>query len=292
MRRRSVLVLPGDSERMVAKAQLVPADEIVLDLEDAVPPEPRFKRAARKRLLELALYHPFPGRQLAVRVNRVGTREGLDDLLEVVPKLGSRLASVVVPKVQEPSEVAFVDRVLAMLGEPGGHRVKIQIQIEDPRGLEAVGQLAEASLRVSSLIFGPGDFAAAMGMPTLAIGGEAPGYPGDIWHYPLYRIAVAARARGLQVVDGPYSALDDEEGLARSSQRAAALGVDGKWAIHPGQLETINRAFTPSSDQVEWARAVLTGLGQGGARRIGGEMVDEATRRLAESLLARAAESS
>ena len=290
MRRRSVLVLPGDSERMVAKAQVVPADEVVLDLEDAVPPDPELKRAARARLSELALQHPFAGRRLAVRVNRVGTREALDDLLELVPRLGPRLASVVVPKVQEPSEVTFVDRLLAAL-EPKGHRVEIQIQIEDPRGLEAVGELAEASPRLSVLIFGPGDFAAAMGMPTLGIGREAPGYPGDVWHYPLYRIAVAARARGLQVVDGPYSVLDDGEGLVRSCQRAVALGVDGKWAIHPGQLETINRAFTPSSTQVEGARAVLAQLGPGGARRMGGEMVDEASRRLAESVLRRAGES-
>ncbi len=290
MRRRSVLVLPGDSQRMVAKAQVVPADEVVLDLEDAVPPDPELKRAARTRLAELALQHPFVGRQLAVRVNRVGSREALDDLLEVVPRLGPRLSSVVVPKVQEPSEVTFVDRLLAAL-EPKGHRVEIQIQIEDPRALEAVGELAGASPRLSALIFGPGDFAAAMGMPTLGIGREAPAYPGDIWHYPLYRIAVAARARGLQVVDGPYSVLDDAEGLARSCRRAVALGVDGKWAIHPAQLEAINRAFTPSSEQVEGARAVLAQLGPGGARRMGGEMVDEASRRLAESLLTRAGES-
>ncbi len=290
MRRRSVLVLPGDSERMVAKAQAVPADEVVLDLEDAVSPDPELKRVARARLLELALQHPFAGRRLAVRVNRVGTREALDDLLEVVPRLGPRLSSVVVPKVQGPSEVTFVDTLLAAL-EPRGHRVEIQIQIEDPRGLEAVTELAGASPRLSSLIFGPGDFAAAMGMPTLAIGREAPDYPGDIWHYPLYRIAVAARARGLQVVDGPYSVLDDEEGLARSCLRAVALGVDGKWAIHPGQLETINRTFTPDSEQVEGARAVLAGLGPGGARRMGAEMVDEASRRLAESVLTRAGES-
>ncbi len=290
MRRRSVLVLPGDSERMVAKAQVVPADEVVLDLEDAVPPDPELKVAARARLLELALQHPFAGRRLAVRVNRVGTREALDDLLELVPGLGPRLASVVVPKVQEPSEVTFVDRLLAAL-EPQGHRVEIQIQIEDPRGLEAVGELAGATPRLSALIFGPGDFAAAMGMPTLGIGREAAGYPGDVWHYPLYRIAVAARARGLQVVDGPYSVLDDGEGLVRSCQRAVALGVDGKWAIHPGQLETIKRAFTPSSTQVQGARDVLAQLVPGGARRMGGEMVDEASRRLAESVLRRAGES-
>jgi citrate lyase subunit beta/citryl-CoA lyase len=242
VRRRSVLVLPGDSGRMVAKAQAAPADEVLMDL------------------------------------------------LELVPRLGPKLSSVVVPKVQEPSEVTFVDRLLAVL-EPEGHRVEIQVQIEDPRGLEAVGQLAAASPRLSALIFGPGDFAAAMGMPTLAIGRDVPAYPGDIWHYPLYRIAVAARARGLQVVDGPYSALDDPEGLARSCERAVALGVDGKWAIHPAQLETINRAFTPSSEEVEGARAVLAQLGPGGARRMGGEMVDEASRRMAESLLTRAGES-
>lgn len=289
MRRRSVLVLPGDSERMVAKAAQAPADEVVLDLEDAVPPDPELKREARVQLVELARQHSWGERRLAVRINPVGSREALADLLEVVPKLAGRLSTVVVPKVREPSEVGFVERLLEAL-EPEGHRVGIEIQIEDPRGMEAAGELAGASPRLEALIFGPGDFAAAMGMPTLGIGRDVPGYPGDIWHYPLYRVAVAARAHGLQVVDGPYSALDDPEGLARSCERGAALGLDGKWAIHPEQLETINQAFTPTEGQLEAARALLAALGRGGAQRMGREMVDEASRRLAVAILSRAGE--
>lgn len=279
-------MLPGNSPRMVAKAASLPADEVILDLEDAVAPVPELKQRARQQLLELALEHDRGGRRLGVRINPVGGPEALADLIAVVPGLGPRLSSVVVPKVSEPGEVAFVHH--ALVGLERGTRVGIQVQIEGPRGLAAVEELAGASDRLQALIFGPGDFAAAMGIPQLTIGGADPAYPGDLWHYPLMRIAVAARARGLQVVDGPYSILDDPAGLAAACRRAAAMGLDGKWVIHPSQLQEVNRAFTPTAEEVERAEGVLAALSEGGARRLGEEMVDEASRRLAESVLSRA----
>lgn len=281
-----MLVCPGNRERMVAKAATLPADEVVLDLEDGVPGGAEAKRQARRALVTAVAAVDFGRRNLAVRINQVGSREALADLCEVVPALGPRLATVVVPKVSRTAEIGFVHHVLDGLED--GFRVGIEIQIETAAGLGAVGQLASASDRLEALIFGPGDFAATMGMPQLAIGGVDTAYPGDLWHYPLYQIAVAARANGLQVVDGPYSLISDLVGLEESCRRAARLGLDGKWLIHPDQLRVINRAFTPSEEQLAAAREVLRSVGEGGASRMGQEMVDDASRRMAESVLARA----
>lgn len=287
--RRSVLICPGGNPRMVAKAATSPADEVILDLEDAIAPNG--KDFARSELVRLVESIDFGNRTLAVRVNRVGSAEALLDLLTLVPRIGRRLDCVVVPKVSSVAEVGFVHHCLASLeAETGLERpIGIEIQIEDPAGLEALSALATASPRLESLIFGPGDFAAAMGMPQLSIGGTGGEYPGDIWHYPLFAIAVVARAHGLQVIDGPYSQIQDLAGLERACQRGAALGLDGKWAIHPSQLESVNRIFSPTSAQLERARAVLERIrSQGGASGLEGEMVDEATRRMAEAILSRA----
>lgn len=273
---------------MVAKAATLPADEVILDLEDAIGSGE--KEQARTELARLVETVDFGSRTLAARVNRVGTAEVLRDLLTLVPRIGRRLDCVVVPKVSSVAEVGFVDRCLASLeAEAGLERpIGIELQIEDPAGLEAVSDLAAASPRVEALIFGPGDFAAAMGMPQLTIGGASEDYPGDIWHYPLSRIAVAARAHGLQVIDGPYSLISDTGGLEQACRRGAALGLDGKWVIHPAQLEAVNRIFTPSAAQMERASAVLERIhGEGGASSFEGEMVDEATRRMAEAILSR-----
>ncbi len=286
--RRSVLICPGNNARMVAKAATLPADEVVLDLEDAVAADEDTHRRARVELASLLESIDFGARSVAVRINGVGGALALQDLLELVPRVGSRISSLVVPKVSHPSEVGFVEHCLDALEQPGSPRLGLEIQIEDAAGLEAVSELAASSSRLQALIFGPGDFAASMGMPQVAIGTPAEGYPGDVWHYPLFRIAVAARARGLQVIDGPYALLGDPSGLESACRRAAALGVDGKWAIHPDQLATINSAFTPSPAQVARARDVLGALGaRGGASRLGQEMVDEANRRMAEMVLAR-----
>jgi citrate lyase subunit beta/citryl-CoA lyase len=276
---------------MVAKAATLPADEIVLDLEDAIGAGPGQKAAARADLARLVEQVDFGGRILAVRINQVGRAESLRDLVELVPRIGARLDCIVVPKVSRVAEVGFVEHCLTALESEAGLKspIGLELQIEGPAGLEAASELAGSSDRLEALIFGPGDFASAMGMPQLAIGGAPDAYPGDIWHYPLYRIAVAARARGLQVIDGPYSAIADFEGLELACRRGAALGLDGKWAIHPSQLEPINSAFTPSPAQVERARAVVTQLEGGpGVASMDGEMIDGASLRMAATILARA----
>ncbi|HVB13240.1 MAG TPA: CoA ester lyase [Candidatus Dormibacteraeota bacterium] len=288
--RRSVLVLPASSRRMAEKATALDAAEVILDLEDAVPNDPAEKERARGQLVETLRELDFGGRTVAVRINGVRGPHALRDVLALVPQVADRIACLVVPKVSSPGEVAFIDHLLSALetAGPGLQPLGLELQIEDPSGLEAVAEIAAASQRTEALIFGPGDFAAAMGMPQLTIGQETV-YPGDIWHYALCRIAVAAKAHGLQSIDGPCSDISDFALLERSSQRSAQLGYDGKWAIHPSQLEAVNRAFTPDSEQVRRAEKILAALeGRGGASRLGEEMVDEAHGRMAREVLQRA----
>ena len=286
--RRSVLACPGSSEKMMAKAAASAADEVFLDLEDACAPLE--KPAARGRVVTALRTHDWTGKVRVVRINQVTSQYAYHDLLEIVEGAGDVLDCVMVPKVQNPGDVAFVDRGLTQLEqelglEPGA--IAIEAQIEDPQGLENAYAIATASPRVETLIFGPADFSASMQLPTLTVAGGSPDYPGDIFHYVLFRLAVAARAAGIQVIDGPYLAIRDVEGYAIAARKAAALGYDGKWVLHPGQLDACNAAFTPSQDQFERAAAILdayrnaTEVEGKGAVMLGDEMIDEASRKMA-----------
>lgn len=289
--RRSVLVLPGSHRHMTEKAASLPAAEVILDLEDAVPGDPGEKERARAQLVVNLRELDFGGRTVAVRINQPAGPYAVRDILALVPAVAERIACLVVPKVSSPSQVAFVDHLLSALEleHQLPRRLGLELQIEDPQGLEAVSEIATASPRIEALIFGPGDFAAAMGMPQLTIGQETIHYPGDVWHYALFRIATAAKARGLQAIDGPCSDISDLPGLERSARRAAALGFDGKWVIHPSQLDTVNRAFTPDPEQVRRAERILSALeDRGGSSRMDGEMLDEAHGRMAQAVLLRA----
>jgi citrate lyase subunit beta/citryl-CoA lyase len=292
--RRSVLACPGSSEKMMAKAAASAADEVFLDLEDACAPLE--KPAARGRVVAALRTHDWGGKVRVVRINQVSSQYAYHDLLEVVEGAADALDCIMVPKVQNPGDVAFVDRGLTQLElvlglEPG--RIGIEAQIEDPQGLENAYAIATASPRVETLIFGPADFSAAMQLPALTVAGGSPDYPGDIFHFVLFRLAVAARAAGIQVIDGPYLAIRDVAGYALAARRAAALGYDGKWVLHPGQLDACNAAFTPSQEQFERAAAILeayrqaTDVERRGAVMLGDEMIDEASRKMATQFYAR-----
>jgi citrate lyase subunit beta/citryl-CoA lyase len=288
--RRSVLVLPGNNRRMAEKATTLDAAEVVLDPEDAVPNIPAEKEDARRLLVAALEELDFGHRTVSVRINGIQGPHALRDVLALRP-VADKISCLVIPKVASPSQVSFVDHLLSGLEAEAGISTPIglELQIEDPKGLETVSEIAGTSARTEALIFGPGDFAAAMGMPQLQIGQEMAGYPGDIWHYALFRIAVAARARGLQAIDGPVSDIEDITLLERASRRAVQLGYEGKWVIHPTQLDAVNRAFTPGPEQVRRAEEILAALNQrGGASRMGGEMVDEAHGRMAREVLLRA----
>ncbi|GAC1340451.1 MAG: aldolase/citrate lyase family protein [Candidatus Dormibacteria bacterium] len=291
--RRSVLACPGSNPRMMEKAANSAADEVFLDLEDACAPLE--KPGARAKIVEALNTHAWGNKVRVVRINDVHTPWALRDLVAVVEGAGSRLDCVMVPKVQNPGDVAFVDRALEQLEQelglaPGG--IGIEAQIEDALGLTNAEAIATSSPRVETLIFGPADFSAAMQLPSLSVGGSKD-YPGDIFHYVLFKLAVAARAAGIQVIDGPYLQIRDLDGFSELATRAAALGYDGKWVLHPGQIEPCNRAFTPPQELFDKSIAILdayrqaTEVDRRGAAMLGDEMIDEASRKMANQFRVR-----
>ncbi len=248
---------------MLAKAAGLPADEIVVDLEDGCPVAE--KDAARERLGDAAA-----AGTLAVRINGVRTPWWARDLEAVVR--AERVEVVVLPKAESPDDVlAVAERLPAHIG--------LEVQIETARGLVECERIAAASERLEALVFGPGDFAASLGVPVLTIG------DGSL-DYALARISVAAHAFGLQAVDGPHAALGERDTLTRSAERALAHGFDGKWVVHPDQIGPVNAVFTPSAEELDRARRILAA--PDGASLVDGEMVDDATKRLAASVVARA----
>jgi len=265
---------------MLAKAGGLQADEIVIDLEDAVAPGA--KAEARELVCRvLAEGRPSPG-LVAVRVNALDSPWCHDDVAELVQRGGSAIDSLVVPKVERAEDVQEIDRLL----DEQGAAIGIQALVETAAGLLRVGEIASASQRLDALILGYADMAASLGRQDQ---GEA----GERWLYAQEAVLVAARATGLQAIDGPYLAIADEEGLRRWAEHARGLGYDGKWAIHPSQVPAINSAFTPGEDELERAKEILAVLaraetdGGRGAVELDGEMIDEASRKLAEQVVAR-----
>lgn len=286
--RRSCHSVPATRPRMTARAPGLDADVVFLDLEDSVPAAekgPEAHEAVRAALAGAA----WTARSRGVRVNPVGTPWCLADLRCAVA-CGDAVDLVVVPKVEDPGHVAFVCHALDALEMEAGRPVGalgVELQIESAAALAGVtGIAASAPARVEALVFGPGDFAASLGAPQTMVGERTT--VADPADHALFLVAVAARAHGLQCVDGPYGDVGDPDGLRRSAERARALGFDGKWSVHPGQIAVLNDVFRPSAAEVERARAILAALAGGAAARMGGEMVDEATRRLAEGVLRRA----
>ena len=249
---------------MLAKAATLPADEVVVDLEDGVAEAE--KEAARAQAVDAV--RAGLGRTTGIRVNARGTRWWEADLHAAAE---ARPDVVVLPKVESPEDVAAAAEALP-------RDTAIEAQIETARGLVEVERIAAAGGMLEALVLGPADLAASLGIPVLTIGAGAS-------DYALARVAVAARANGLQALDGPYAVLDDEDGLRASARRALGHGYDGKWVIHPDQLAPVNEVFTPSAEELARARRILAA--GDGALRHEGELVDLASRRLAEALLAR-----
>jgi citrate lyase subunit beta / citryl-CoA lyase len=291
--RRSCLSVPGSSPKMLAKAPTLPADEVFMDLEDSVAP--LAKEEARDNVVQALKEGDWSGKTAVVRVNGVYTRWCAHDVLHVVENAGQYLDCVMIPKVEHASDVEFVDNLLRMIEETTGleKRVGLEVQIETATGLRNIHDIARASDRAETLIFGPADMSASLGLPTVTAGLPMPGYPGDHWHHVLSTILIAARHAGLQAIDGPYLVIKDLEGFREMSQRARALGYDGKWALHPGQVDVLNEVFTPSQEEFDKAEAMLeayrhaTDVERVGAVMFGNEMIDEASRKMAEQLAAR-----
>jgi len=293
--RRTVLAVPGSSDRFIAKSRTLDVDAVFLDLEDAVAPGA--KAEARGRIVA-ALRDPagWQAPCVTVRVNDWSSPWTTGDLTEVVGEAGDAIDAVVLPKVTGPDHVRAADLVVTQLERQAGWpvgRIGLEVQIEDARGLAAVGEIAAASPRLVSLVFGPGDFMASLGMGTLSVGSQPEGYAADAFHYPLMAILVAARAHGLLAIDGPFVGIRDAAGFAASARSAAALGYDGKWVVHPDQIEAGNAIFTPGEAQVQRAQRIMAAYdkasseGLTGAIEVDGEMVDEAGVKLAASVLAK-----
>jgi citrate lyase subunit beta / citryl-CoA lyase len=291
--RRSCLSVPGSSPKMLAKAPGLPADEVFLDLEDSVAPGA--KEEARGNVVQALKDGDWDGKTVVVRVNAADTRWCYRDVVEVVENAGQFMDCVMIPKVEHPSDVTFVARLLDQIEATVGldRRIGLEVQIETATGLTNVDAIATASDRAETLIFGPADMSASLGLPTVTAGLPMPGYPGDHWHFVLMRILVAARAAGLQAIDGPYLVIRDLDGFREMAVRARALGYDGKWALHPGQIDVLNEVFAPTQDEFDKAEAVLeayrhaTDVQLTGAVMFGTEMIDEASRKMAEQLAMR-----
>jgi citrate lyase subunit beta / citryl-CoA lyase len=292
--RRSCLAVPGSSAKMLANAAELDADQIFVDLEDAVAPDKKTDET-RDQVVAALRDRPWRARTRVVRVNAVGTPWCLDDLLAVVGGAGDILDCVMVPKVESATEIHYLAHLLEQLERK--HRlprpIAIEVQIESPRGLLEVEHIAAASTRIETLVFGPGDYAAAAGLPQLTVGAIDPEYPGDQWHYVLSRIVTTARAFGLQAIDGPYAAIRDLDGFRESARRSRLLGFDGKWALHPDQVPICNATYVPTQEEFDRAEQILevyeeAALREGaGAAVFESEMIDEASRKMATSIVQR-----
>jgi citrate lyase beta subunit len=279
---------------MVEKALASGADGAFLDLEDAVAPDN--KADARGDVAHALKELDWRGRPKLYRINALDTPWFYRDLIEVVEEAGDALDAVMVPKVQRPGDLHAVHALLEGLElaaglEPG--KVRIEAQIEGAEGLTNIDAIARATDRLTALHFGPGDFAASLRMPQTSIGTMDEwddAYPGHRFHYVMQRIVVACRAAGLRAVDGPVADYRDEEGLRKACMLARSLGFDGKWCIHPAQIETVNEVFSPTEREVEWAKKVVAAYEEAnaagsGAVSVDGQMVDAASIRMARNTL-------
>ena len=295
-----MLAVPGSSERFIEKSRGLPVDALFLDLEDAVAPAAKVD--ARAQIVAALKQGGWQAPTITVRVNDWDTPWTTADVLEVVGGAGAHIDAIVLPKVRTAEQVIALDLVLgqaeASVGLPVG-RIGLEVQIEEAQGLQQVDAIAAASPRLETLVFGPGDFMASMGMRGLSVGSQIDGYDADAFHYVLSRILVAARANSLQAIDGPYVSIRDLPGFRKSAAKSAALGYDGKWVVHPSQVAAGNELFTPDPSQVEraerivdaYSKATAVAGGAVGAIVVDDEMVDEAGLKVAQAILTKAGRS-
>ncbi|MDQ1719362.1 MAG: citrate lyase subunit beta / citryl-CoA lyase [Pseudonocardiales bacterium] len=289
--RRSCLAVPGSNPRFLEKAKGLPADQVFLDIEDAVAP--LAKPDARKNIVAALNEGGWGNKIRAVRVNDLTTSWTYRDVIEVVEGAGQNLDCIMLPKVQSAAQVEWLDMLLTQIEKTMGlevGKIGIEAQIENAQGLIAIDAIAKASPRIETLIFGPADFMASINMKTLVVGEQPAGYDvGDAYHHILMSILMAARANNKQAIDGPYLQIRDLDGYRRVAGRSAALGFDGKWVLHPGQVDIANEVYAPSQEDYDHAELILDAYdyytseagGKKGSAMLGDEMIDEASRMMA-----------
>lgn len=305
---RSELAVPGTSYEMLEKAAKSEADVVFLDLEDAVAPDD--KPQARKNIIRALNEIDWGKKTMSVRINGLDTHYMYRDVVDVVEQAGERLDLIMIPKVGTAADVYAVDMLVTQIEDAKGYKKRIGFEhiIETALGMQNVTEISGASKRNESLHFGVADYAASTRARTTIIGGVNPDYAvltdpledgsravhwGDMWHYALARMVVAARANGLRPVDGPFGDFQDKEGYIAAARRAAVLGCEGKWAIHPSQIALANEVMSPSEKEVTRAKRILEAMAEAatqgkGAVSLDGRLIDYASIRQAEVLVEKA----
>lgn len=290
--RRSELSTPGSSEKMMAKAAVSDADLVFLDLEDSVAPSE--KDSARANVIKALNTLDWGTKTRAVRINNLETEYAHRDIIDVVEQAGENVDLIIIPKVKAARDVWWVDVLLTQLEDRLGlqQRIALEVLIEEVEAMINAEEIAHASPRLEALIFGPGDYSASQGVDTRAIG-SSDGYPGDIWHYARNKVIIAARAAGIDMVDGPYAAIKNPEGYREECKRSRILGASGKWAIHPSQIEIANDEYSPSQESVDRARKLAAAYAEAEAQGLGavavdGDMVDAASIRIVHNTIRKA----
>lgn len=305
---RSELAVPGSNPRFLEKAAVSPADVVFLDLEDAVAPDD--KEQARKNVIQALNDLDWGGRTMSVRINGLDTQYMYRDVVDVVEQAGDKLDMIMIPKVGTAADVYALDMLVTQIEQAKGYdgRIGFEMIIETALGMANVDEIAAASPRNESLHFGVADYAASTKARTTNIGGPNAQYGiltdpdeagardfhwGDMWHYAIARMVVAARAYGLRPIDGPFGDFSDADGYAAQARRAAVLGCEGKWAIHPSQVDMANELFSPSEDEIATANRILEAMEEAqkegrGAVALDGRLIDIASIKQAEVLVKKA----
>ena len=289
---RSELAVPGSNPALFEKALNSAVDYVFLDLEDAVAPGD--KEQARVNVIQALLDLDWrgAGKTISVRINGLDTHYMYRDVVDLMEQAGDRLDTILIPKVGVPSDVYMVEAMVNQIEQGKGFetRVGLEALIETALGMANVEAIAAYGGRLEALHFGVADYAASNRARTVNIGGLNPDYPGDQWHFALSRMTVACRAYGLRAIDGPFGDFKDPDAYRAAARRAAALGIEGKWAIHPSQIELANEIFSPPEAEVDRARRILKELevaaAEGrGAAAVDGKMIDAASARMAENVV-------
>ena len=290
--RRVQLSVPGSSEKMMAKAATSAADHVFLDLEDAVAPSAKVE--ARAKIVTALRTLDWGRKTRCVRINDLTTRYAYEDIISVVEGAGEHLDTIMVPKVLSAKDVHFVATLLHQIEQKLAleRAIGIEVLIEEVQALANVEEICHSHPRLECVIFGMGDYSASQGIDIRSVGGENP-YPGDIWHYPRFRLVMAARGAGIDPVDGPYANFRRPEIYREECRRAMILGCVGKWAIHPAQIEPALEVFSPSLEEVMRARKLAAAYAQAQAQGLGavnvdGVMVDAASIRILNNTLNKA----
>ena len=289
---RSELAVPGSNPGMIAKAADSDADYVFLDMEDAVAPGDKVR--ARKNIIQALneIDWKARGKTVSIRINGLDTHYMYRDLVDVLEQAGRHLDTVLVPKVGVPADLYMVEALCNQIEQSMNypHKIGLEALIETALGMANVEAIARCGSRLEAMHFGVADYAASCRARTVVIGGLNPDYPGDQWHAALSRMTVACRAFGLRAIDGPFGDFADPDGYLLAARRAAALGLEGKWAVHPSQIALANQVFSPPEAEVARARGILEALAEAadqgqGAAQMDGKMIDAASARMAENVV-------